>query len=69
MPTPDPLIDQETVREIESYYAKKRLRDQARAGKASDDRHAAIAWQSLAKPAQSGVESRRSSVSNIGFVV
>ena len=32
---PDPLIDEETVREIESYYAKKRLRDQARAGKAS----------------------------------
>ena len=29
----DPLIDQETVREIESYYARKRLRDQARAGK------------------------------------
>ena len=26
---PDPLIDAETVREIESFYAKKRLRDQA----------------------------------------
>jgi uncharacterized membrane protein len=32
---PDPLLDEETVRELESYYAKKRLRDQARAGKAS----------------------------------
>ncbi len=32
---PDPLIDDETVRELESYYAEKRLRDQARAGKAS----------------------------------
>jgi Domain of unknown function (DUF4149) len=31
----DPLIDAETVREVESYYATKRLRDQARAGKAS----------------------------------
>ncbi len=30
---PDPMIDAETVREIESYYASKRLRDQARAGK------------------------------------
>jgi len=30
---PDPLIDPETVREIESYYASKRLRDQARAGR------------------------------------
>jgi Domain of unknown function (DUF4149) len=30
---PDPLIDAETVREIESYYAKKQLRDKARAGK------------------------------------
>jgi uncharacterized protein DUF4149 len=30
---PDPLIDQETVREIDSYYARKRLRDQARAGR------------------------------------
>jgi hypothetical protein len=29
----DPLIDAKTVQEIESYYAKKRLRDQARAGK------------------------------------
>jgi hypothetical protein len=28
---PDPLIDQETVREIDSYYARKRLRDQERA--------------------------------------
>jgi hypothetical protein len=27
----DPLIDQETVREIDSFYARKRLRDQARA--------------------------------------
>jgi hypothetical protein len=35
--TPDPLIDAETVRELESYYAKKRLRDQARAGKASTE--------------------------------
>ncbi len=32
---PDPRIDEETVRELESYYAKKRLRDQARSGKAS----------------------------------
>jgi hypothetical protein len=32
--TPDPLIDTETIRELESYYAKKRLRDQVRAGKA-----------------------------------
>jgi uncharacterized membrane protein len=32
-PAPDPLIDAETIREVESYYAKKRLRDQARAGK------------------------------------
>ena len=32
---PDPLIDAETVGELESYYAKKRLRDQARAGKTS----------------------------------
>jgi hypothetical protein len=32
-PSPDPLLDPESVREIESYYAKKRLRDQARAGK------------------------------------
>ena len=31
---PDPLIDEETVRELESYYANKRLRDQARAGNA-----------------------------------
>jgi uncharacterized membrane protein len=31
--TPSPLIDAETVREIESLYAKKRFRDQARAGK------------------------------------
>jgi hypothetical protein len=31
---PGPLIDDETVREIESYYAKKRERDQARAAKA-----------------------------------
>jgi Domain of unknown function (DUF4149) len=31
---PGPLIDAETVREIESYYAKKRARDQARAAKA-----------------------------------
>jgi len=31
--SPDPMIDAETVREIESYYASKRLRDQARAGK------------------------------------
>jgi hypothetical protein len=30
---PDSLIDAETVREIESYYAQKRLRDQVRAGK------------------------------------
>jgi hypothetical protein len=30
----DPLIDAETVRELESYYARKRVRDQARAGKA-----------------------------------
>jgi uncharacterized membrane protein len=30
---PGPLIDAETVREIESYYAKKRARDQARAAK------------------------------------
>jgi Domain of unknown function (DUF4149) len=30
----DPLIDAETIRELESYYAKKRLRDQVRAGKA-----------------------------------
>jgi hypothetical protein len=29
----DPLIDAETVSEIESYYAKKQLRDQARGGK------------------------------------
>ena len=34
--TADPLIDAETVREIESYYAKKRLRDQVRAGKAAE---------------------------------
>jgi hypothetical protein len=27
----DPLIDQETVREIDSFYARKRLRDQTRA--------------------------------------
>ena len=32
---PDPLIDQETVREIDSYYARKRLRDQARAAQRS----------------------------------
>jgi hypothetical protein len=31
---PGPLIDAETIREIESYYAKKRERDQARAAKA-----------------------------------
>ncbi len=30
----EPLVDAETVREIESYYAKKHARDQARAGKA-----------------------------------
>jgi hypothetical protein len=30
---PGPSIDAETVRELESFYAKKRLRDQARAGK------------------------------------
>ena len=29
---PGSIIDAETVREIESYYAKKQLRDQARAG-------------------------------------
>ena len=34
-PATDPLIDRETVREVESFYARKRLRDQARAGKAS----------------------------------
>jgi hypothetical protein len=32
-PAPDPMIDPESVREIEAFYAKKRLRDQARAGK------------------------------------
>ena len=32
---PDSLIDEETVRELDSIYAKKRLRDQARAGKAA----------------------------------
>jgi hypothetical protein len=32
--SPGPLIDAETIREIESYYAKKRERDQARAAKA-----------------------------------
>jgi uncharacterized membrane protein len=30
---PDPVLDLEAVRELESIYAKKRLRDQARAGK------------------------------------
>jgi uncharacterized membrane protein len=30
----EPMVDADTVREIESYYAKKRARDQARAGKA-----------------------------------
>ena len=40
-----PLIDAETVSEIESYYAKKQLRDQARAGKNWNAWHAAIAWQ------------------------
>ena len=33
--SPDPMVDAETVREIESYYAQKWLRDQARAGKRS----------------------------------
>jgi hypothetical protein len=32
-PNSDSLIDPESVRELESYYAKKRLRDQARAGR------------------------------------
>jgi hypothetical protein len=32
-PNSDRLIDPESVRELESYYAKKRLRDQARAGR------------------------------------
>jgi hypothetical protein len=34
----DPLIDEETVREVESFYEQKRLRDQARSGKLPHER-------------------------------
>ncbi len=34
----DPLIDEETVREVESFYEQKRLRDQARSGKVPRER-------------------------------
>ena len=50
---PSPLIDAETVREIESYYAKKRLRDQARAAKIQGSGRTALIRQSLADPARS----------------
>ena len=54
---PDPLIDAETVREIESYYAEKRLRDQARAGKVSPHgRPAALNRQTLAERGAIGVD-------------
>ncbi len=46
----EPKIDAETVKEIESYYASKRLRDQARAGRAGKAAPAE-STDALARPA------------------
>jgi len=55
-PVPDPLIDEGTVQEIESYYAHKRQRDQDRAGRrrsAGPDPRPGTAIQPAPQPSRS----------------
>ena len=55
-PATDPLIDRETVRKVESYYARKRLRDRRGPGRLRE-RPATLTWRSLAKHGVIGLES------------